>query len=188
MLASIRNLFTVEAIRKDARKKRKEEAAKGKEWVPASPPRRYSNNEQMSSVAAGRGRGGNSYGGRGRGANQHGGGRGGGSNVHRGGGQGGGWSRGGLVMTGRQKMNEKSMRRGGGGGGGGGPGRDIRGLSSFSHEIMMLQSQLQMNTIELQRQIASLNAAEHFRDFRADYPRDFRRDYPSHAYGMPRHG
>lgn len=94
----------------------------------------------------------------------------GGRGDHRGGG------RGGPVMTGRQKMNEKSMRRGG-------MGRDMmrggRGGMGYRDEMRFLQSQLQLNTYELQRQIASLRGG---RD--RGYGGGFR-DFPPDPYGPP---
>lgn len=179
-------------LRKEARKKKRDEEKSGKEWVPApisSKP--YENRDnQRNTYNAGRWRDGNQHrsdrgsgDGRGPRGGQGGGNRGGGNqrdNM-----QGGG--RGGKVMTGRQKMNEKSMRRGGGGGFGGRDFRDIRDIrggvrSNFSSEIMMLQSQLQMNTMELQRQIATLNAGGSYRGYGSPLSRDYLLPSP---YDMP---
>lgn len=71
----------------------------------------------------------------------------------------GAWGRGGMMKTGRQKMNEKSMRRGGAIGAGPPRAPFVRspGDGNFTHDIHMLQSQLAMNTLQLQRQIDSLS-------------------------------
>ncbi|XP_076458929.1 uncharacterized protein LOC143292484 [Babylonia areolata] len=135
----------IDNLRKEVRKKRCYEAIHGKEWKPVTAADRVSKREEDFDD---RGRGGD-RGGRGRG----------GRGDHRGGGDRGGRGGRGGVMTGRQKMNEKSMKRWGGGrddrrrgGGGGGPG--------FADDVRYLQTQLAMNTYELQRQIASLRGRD----------------------------
>ena len=82
-------------------------------------------------------------------------------------------------MTGRQKMNEKSMRRGSMGRDGAG-GRGGRGSGGYRDEMRYLQSQLQMNTYELQRQIASLRGGRDHRAYGAGF-----RDFPPDPYGPP---
>ncbi|KAK7500907.1 hypothetical protein BaRGS_00007787 [Batillaria attramentaria] len=189
----------VQALRKEARERRKEEsqqasaaaqtsshkatfqaddrsvkAAKGQSSEGGVEKGGITNREERWGPSSGADRGRNIAGGRG-GASAVRGGRGG--NQHVGTGQGGGWGRGGMMKTGRQKMNEKSMRRGGGAMGGpprGPAGNSFsrgQGDSNFNHDIRLLQSQLQMNTIQLQRQIDSLSMVNRggYHDFQ-DYP------------------
>ncbi|KAK7111909.1 hypothetical protein V1264_011460 [Littorina saxatilis] len=170
--------FDVDALRKEVRAKRRYEAIHGKEWVPVTQAERGYRNDDASAE-------GKSYNNKeGRGGGRGRGGRGGRGAVA--GGRGGGGARGG-VMTGRQKMNEKSMRRGFGRDSR--DGRDVgprggRGASrgggggGYREEMRYLQSQLQMNTFELQRQIASLRGRD--RSFGGGY-----RDYPPDPYDLP---